>query len=309
MTIQQLKYIIALDTHRHFIKAAESCFVAQSTLTQQVKKLEEEIALVLFDRSRYPLKVTPMGKQFINKARVILKEIEELKALVNSEKDQMEGTFTLGIIPTLCPYLLARFIDDFMKSNPTTKLVIEELQTERIIELLKYGQLDLGILATPVENDDIIETPLFYEPFLVYANIENELLKQKFIHPKNLRSEGLWILKQGHCFRNHTLNICALDTTENQQAFELEAGSIETLKNIINTVSGYTLIPELSYNKHIDSNNVIRFDSPQPVREISIVSHKHFSKVKLIDELRKSILNNIPDSFTKNTNFKRINWR
>lgn len=309
MTIQQLQYVVALDTYKHFVKAAESCFVTQPTLTLQVKKLEEEISLVLFDRSTQPLEVTPMGKVFVQKARRILREVEELKELVNNDRNQIDGTFTLGIIPTLSPYLLPLFIKDFIDEHPNTKLIVEELQSHEMIEMIKHRELDLGLLATPIDEADINETPIFYEPFLVYADTENDLLKQSKLDKTNLKPEGLWTLKKGHCFRNQTLNICDLASSERHRNFEIDGGSIEVLKKMINEISGYTLIPELSYNEETDSNQIVKFHDPQPVREISIISHKHFNKELLITELRKSILKNTPDSFQKNTKFKKVTWR
>lgn len=309
MTIRQLEYVLALDTHRHFVKASESCHVAQPTLTLQVKKLEEEIATVLFDRTKIPLEPTPMGVQFINRTKRILREIEELKEIVNSERDQMVGDFKLGIIPTIAPYLLPLFVADFVQKHPDTRLIIEELQSEAIIEKLNNKQLDLGILATPLEEQDIREIPLFYEPFIVYTDHSNELLSRKSISKEQLKPEGLWILRQGHCFRNQTLNICEFDVSEHHRNLVMEGGSIETLKKMIGEVSGYTLIPELSYDQHNDHRNVVHFSDPKPVREVSIVVHKHFTKERLITELRKSILNHTPDSFKKNTKFKRVNWR
>ncbi|MEO1050174.1 MAG: LysR substrate-binding domain-containing protein [Bacteroidota bacterium] len=309
MTIQQLQYVVALDAHKHFVKAAESCFVTQPTLTLQLKKLEEEISTVLFDRSSQPLQPTPMGEVFVMKAKRILKEIGELKEIVNDDRNLISGEYKVGIIPTLAPNLLPLFIADFIKNHPDTRLIIEELHSERIIELLINKQLDLGLLATPLNEPEIREIPLFYEPFLLYTDLENDLLKHRSIKKEQLKPEGLWILRQGHCFRNQTLNICDFDVSEQHKNIVMEGGSIETLKKMIKEVSGYTLIPELSYEASNDSGNVLKFVDPQPVREISIVAHKHFNRELLITELRKSILENTPESFRKNTKFKTVKWR
>ncbi len=309
MTIQQLQYVVALDTHRHFVKASESCHVAQPTLTLQVKKLEEQIATVLFDRSNQPLTPTPVGEVFVRKARQILKEIADLKEFVNNDRDQINGTFRLGIIPTLAPSLLPLFITDFLESHPDTKLIIEELQSEKMIELLEQKQLDLGILATPLDEPDLREVPLFYEPFLIYTDVNNELLTRESVASNQLKPEGLWILRKGHCFRNQTLNICDFDVSEQHRNLIMEGGSIETLKNMIRKVTGYTLIPELSYDEQNDASHVVRFKGQQPVREVSLVAHKHFTKEKLMTELRKSIIRNTPDHFKKNTRFVPVKWR
>lgn len=264
--------------------------------------------MVLFDRSSQPLETTPMGELFVVKAKRILKEIHELKDIVNDDRNQMDGAFRVGIIPTLAPYLLPLFIADFIQRHPQTKLIVEELQSERIIDLLKSKQLDLGLLATPLHESDIREIPLFYEPFLVYTDEDNDLLNRESISKEQLKPEGLWILRQGHCFRNQTLNICNFDVSEHHKNLEMEGGSIETLKKMIDQVSGYTLIPQLSYQA-VDGNNVLHFDDPQPVREIGIVTHKHFTKERLITELRKSILKHTPESFQKNTKFQTVKWR
>jgi len=310
MTLQQLQYVVALDNHRHFIKAAKSCHVAQPTLTLQVKKLEDEISVLLFDRTSKPLKPTPLGALFILKARQILRDIDHLKSLVNDDLNQMEGNFKVGVIPTLAPYLLPLFLVEFSKAFSKIKLEIMEMQSEQIINDLENNLIDIGLLATPLNERDIREIPLFYEPFFIYSNDENPILKNKEkVNPKELKPEGLWIMGEGHCFRNQTLNICQFDKTEPTRNFKLEGGSIETLKRIIHRSSGYTLIPALSYDRATEKANVIRFSEPQPVREISLVVHKSFTKENLLIELRKSILKNIPDSFSKNKKFMRVEWR
>ncbi len=310
MTIQQLQYVVALDTHRHFVKAAESCHVAQPTLTLQVKKLEEQMSLVLFDRSTQPLRPTALGEVFIAKARQILREIEQLKELVNEERNQMDGVYRVGVIPTLAPYLLPLFVKDFMQQFPNTKLEIQELQSAVIMKGLKQDTLDIGILATPLNEPDIREIPAFYEPFLVFADTENDILRNdENIATDELSAEGLWLLGQGHCFRNQTLNVCRFEELENERNLMMEGGSIETLKKMIKEISGYTLIPELSFDEHHDKGHVLRFSEPQPVREISIVVHKSFTKELLVSELRRSIIDHTPSSFKKNTRFVTVKWR
>jgi len=310
MTLQQLQYVVALDTHRHFIKAAKSCHVAQPTLTLQVKKLEDEISVLLFDRSTKPLKPTPLGTLFILKARQILRDVIHLKSLVNDNLNQMEGNFKVGVIPTLAPYLLPLFLVEFSKRFPQIQIEIMEMQSEQIINALENDLIDIGLLATPLNERDIREIPLFYEPFFIYSNVENPILKKKKkINADELKPEGLWILGEGHCFRNQTLNICQFPKIKSALNFKIEGGSIETLKRMIQQASGYTLIPALSYHQATEKENVIRFSEPQPVREISLVVHKSFTKENLLIELRKSILKNIPDSFSKNKKFMRVEWR
>lgn len=310
MTLQQLQYIVALDRHRHFVKASESCFVAQPTLTLQVKKLEEEISTVIFDRSTQPLKPTEIGEAFILKAKRILKEVEELKHMVNDDKDDISGEFHIGVIPTLGSSLLPLFLSDFAQAHPDTNLVIEELESEEIIERLEHKLLDIGLMVTPLEDDNFKEVPIFHEPFVVYANDAHGLLQKEKVKAKDLKPQEIWILKQGHCFRNQTLNICDFSKeAERMNGISMEGGSIETLKNLVKSVSGYTLIPELSYKVEHDKSNVVFFEEPQPAREVSIVVHKHFTKDKLINEIQNAIQKNIPEHFSRKKAYRTIKWR
>ena len=310
MTLQQLLYIVALDDHRHFVKAAESCFVAQPTLTLQVKKLEEEVGITLFDRTSQPLVPTPMGEQFILKAREILRGAESLKEMVNSEKEQLTGTYTLGIIPTLAPYLLPRFIKKFCDFHPGVKLEIKEMQSTQILKALKSNLLNIGIMATPVDDNSIREIPLFYEPFLVFASEGHFLLQKQEVEPGDIVEEGLWLLNEGHCFRNQVLNICN-KTSElpSHPGLSFESGSIETIKNMVRSDMGYSLIPELSINNLMDKDLVRRFKEPQLTREISLVVHHSFTKEVLLDHMRKSIVDHIPDDFKRNNRVVRVKWR
>ncbi|MBS1919275.1 MAG: LysR family transcriptional regulator [Bacteroidetes bacterium] len=310
MTIQQVKYVLALDTYRHFIKAAESCFVTQSTLTIQVKKLEDEIGTVLFDRTKQPLKPTPLGEKFIGKARQIERELRELKEMFSQEFSQTNGTFRIGIIPTLSPYLLPLFIGEFLKNHPETKLDIEELESENIIESINHGRLDIGIVSTPLNEPNIREISLFYEPFLLYANERNEILfKKGKVEVSQLKSDEIWLLKQGHCFRNQMLNFCDFSKLRNTRNLVLEGGSVETLKRMIKETFGYTLIPELSFEKNSDTDFVRRFKEPEPAREISFIVQKNFTKKRLLSELKMSILEGIPKKFKTNNKYVTVKWR
>lgn len=310
MTIQQIEYTIALDNFRNFVKAAESCFITQPTLTMQVKKLEDEIGFKIFNRDKKPLEPTKLGEKFILKARMIKREMNELKELVSNEKDSMAGEFRLGIIPTLAPYILPLLLPEFSDKYFETKLIIEELQSESIIENLKLGLLDVGILATPLEERFIREIPLFYEPFLVYLNDNNPLSEKRLIASSDLNLDDILLLSEGHCFRNQTLNICKQELSTNHHQFNYQSGSIETIKALVNKGLGYTLVPELSILKERKENkNIKRFESPEPVREISLVIHTGFSKELLIENMRKAILKDLPESFKKNERFNRIKWR
>jgi len=310
MTLQQLQYVVALDAHRHFVKAADSCFVAQPTLTLQVKKLEEELDIILFDRTAQPLKPTIMGIAFIEKAREILRDVSALKELVTEEKELLSGVLRLGIIPTLAPYLLPLFLKDFQKEFPQIQLIVKELQSEAILTGLKNDTLDLGLLVTPVEDNSIQELVIFYEPFLVYASEESSLSKKKELEANDIKPDDLWLLNHGHCFRNQVLNIC--NSTEKpfeKEQFSFESGSIETLKNLVKNNYGYTLIPELAVQMGVDNKFIKRFKEPVPAREVSIVCHQSFTRKLLLQQFQQLLLKVIPPKFKKNKQVMKVNWR
>ncbi len=309
MTLQQLEYIIALDNHRHFVKAAESCYVTQPTLTMLIQKLEAEIGVKIFDRNSKPLQPTPVGEQILSKARQILREVNYLKAFVSDEIESLEGEFTIGIIPTLAPYLLPLFIAQFVKTHPKTKLKIKELQTEHIIAGINKGTIDLGLVVTPLSVSSIRELPLFNEPFLLYLPENHNLNNHKEIKQSDLDSSEMLLMEEGHCFREQTLAICHNNKKKKTKGFEYESGSIEAMKELVKQGMGYTLVPELSVKKEERSKNVKRFKSPEPIREISIIVHTSFTKEALIEHLHESIVNAVPEQFKKMRKFKRIKWR
>ncbi|SFU74076.1 LysR family transcriptional regulator, hydrogen peroxide-inducible genes activator [Pustulibacterium marinum] len=308
MTLQQLQYVVALDTHRHFVKAAESCFVAQPTLTLQVKKLEEEVHLTLFDRSVKPLEPTPQGARFIVRARQILREVEGLKEMVNQDRQSVEGNFKIGIIPTLAPYILPLFLKVFQEKLPKVSLEILELQSDVILEQLRVGQLDIGLLVTPTHIPQLREIKLFQEPFWVFAAEGHKLLKKQAIDAAELPKEDLWLLQQGHCFRDQILNVCQTNAQETTQPIQFKTGSIETLKRMIQNHKGFTLIPELAIDIQ-DQKWVRPFKDPQPARQIGMVVHGSFTKEVLLKELRDSIIHSVPDHFTKSHEYFTVQWR
>ncbi len=308
MTLQQLHYAIALDTHRHFVKAAQHCHVAQPTLTLQLKKLEDELSVVLFDRSRQPLEPTPIGRSFVARAREVINRVEELREMVAEERSALQGSFRMGVIPTLAPSVLPLFISDFLEKHPAISLSVEELQSQAIIDRLKNRDLDFGLLATPLTEKDLREVPVFYEPFIVYAHNRHPLLTRPWVRAGELDTADLWLLRKGHCFRNQTLNLCKVDKERQARNLTMEGGSIETLKRMIQKVNGYTLVPELSYQEQ-DAPNVVRFADPQPVREISLAVHKYFSREELLNKLVKSIRKSLPTSILNNDPAHTVRWR
>ncbi len=309
MTIQQLEYVLALDTHRHFVDAANHCFVTQPTLTMQLKKLEEEIGFTIFNRTKKPLQPTKGGEEFIAKAKRILKEVNELKSMVNKEKDILTGHFKIGIIPTLAPYLLPRFLPKFIAEYPQIRLEIHELQTDQIVERLKEGSLDIGLLVSSLSENEIREIPLFLEPFILFHPKQHSLYGKTRIGTDELRTEGLMILNEGHCFRDQTLEICNTSSVKSDTGFDYQSGSIESLMQLVRQGIGFTLVPELALLEKIEEDYTTRFKDPQPVREVSLAVHDGFTRDAVLESLRQSIMKSVPEKWRSQENYHRIKWR
>jgi LysR family transcriptional regulator, hydrogen peroxide-inducible genes activator len=296
MTLVQLEYLVALDTHRNFVQAAEKCFVTQPTLSMQIQKLEEQLGVILFDRSKQPVVPTTIGTEIIAQARVILNETGKLNEIISERKGDISGELKLGIIPTIAPYLLPQVIVNFMDKYPAVQLIIWEYTTEQIIQQLKSGLLDCGILSTPVDDTSLNETPLFYERFVTYISNSNELLKKKLVTAGEINPEDVWLLNEGHCMRNQVLNICQRKKAARGKQFEYNTGSVETLKRMVDLNNGLTILPELAISDLTSEQleRVRHFRSPEPTREISIVTHRNFLKRNLITTLQNEIMEIIP---------------
>lgn len=297
MNLQQLEYIVAVDTWRHFSTAAEKCHVTQPTLSMMIQKLEAELDIKIFDRTRQPVVTTAIGKKIIEQARVILNEADVLKKIVVEQKGEITGELRIGIIPTLAPYLLPLFLSTFLKKYPNLKLKISELTTSQIIQELESQRLDAGILATPLKVPSIKEVPLFYEQFVVYASQNEKLMKKKYLLADDIDVNRLWLLEEGHCLRSQVVNLCELKRKETLlHNLDYEAGSIETLKKMVDMNNGITILPELALRdlSRAQEKNVRHFKAPVPAREISIVTYRYFVKYNLIEALKKEILAKIP---------------
>ncbi len=296
MTLVQLEYIVAIDTYRSFGLAAEKCFVTQPTLSMQVQKLEEDLGVKLFDRSKQPITPTEIGTEIIEQARITLKESYKIKELINNQKSVVSGELKIGVIPTIAPYLMPKVISAFMEKYPDVQLVIWEYMTDQIIHELKNGILDCGILSTPLEDKSLKETPIFYESFVAYLSKSSKLINKKNLTAKDISLDDLWLLNEGHCMRNQILNICNRKKSDNLKSFEYNTDSVETLKRMVEMNKGITLLPELSVSdftmKQLDC--VRYFKSPEPTREISIVTHRNYLKRRLISALEKEIYDAIP---------------
>jgi LysR family hydrogen peroxide-inducible transcriptional activator len=303
MTFVQLEYVVAVDTYRHFATAAEHCFVTQPTLSMQVQKLEEELGVKLFDRSKQPVVPTEIGIEIIEQSRRILSEKNVINELVQTKKGILTGELRIGIIPTLAPYLLPLFVQNFYKKYPLIKLVVQELMTEYIVSRLREGRIDVGILVTPLQENGIKEHVLFYEELLAYVSRKNTAYKKTYVLAQDIDPEKLWLMEEGHCFRSQIVNLCELRrASEMGTHFEYEAGSIETLRRMVEINDGITILPELTtLDMTARQLQLIRhFKKPAPMREVSIVVHRDFVKKRLIEALKEEIIAAIPDKLRTN---------
>ena len=312
ITLTQLEYIVAVDTYRHFGRAAESCFITQPTLSMQIKKLEEDLEIIIFDRSRHPLLPTDVGQRIIDQARIVLKQNEEINNIVKDHKNQVSGLIRIGIIPTMAPYLLPIFIGNYKKKYPNIFIKVVEQTTENIVKLLNKDLIDVGILATPLKEEKINEKPIFYEEMLIYANPSHPIHKLKEISVKDIATPEIWLLSDGHCFRDQVINLCSyLGTSDSQLPFHFEAGSLETLMNIVDREGGLTLIPELAKLGMSEKKlaNVKSFSNIKPLREVSLVYSRHFAKYKLINLLWREIRESIPLELQDVKRGTVVEWR
>lgn len=303
MTFVQLEYIVAVDTYRHFASAAEHCFVTQPTLSMQIQKMELELGVKIFDRSKQPVVPTEIGQQLVEQAKRILSEKNMIDELVQIKKGILTGELKIGIIPTLAPYLLPLFIQQFTSKHPQVRLVVSELTTEKIISRLRESRIDVGILVTPLNEAGIKEYVLFYEELLVYVSKNNPVYNKAFVLPQDIDPNKLWLLEEGHCFRSQILNLCELRKVgRGSNNFEYEAGSFETLRRMVELNDGITVLPQLAtFDLNSNQQQLVRqFRKPAPMREVSMVVHRDFVKKRLIDVLKTEIMDSVPEKIRLN---------
>ena len=295
MTLQQLEYIVAVYRHKHFAKAAENCNVTQPTLSSMVQKLEDELSVKIFDRKTNPITVTPIGRLVVEQAWRTLLRARKIKETVEEEKHSLMGTFRVGILPTIAPYLIPRFLPQLMRKYPEMDIRVAEMKTEDIKRALRHDDIDAGILAQLDDMDDFNVTPLFFEQFFAYVAREDNLFKNKTIKTSDLTEEYLWLLDEGHCFRDQLVKFCHLKAAnKSKKAYSL--GSIETFMRIVESGKGVTFIPELAtyqFNNH-HMELVRPFAIPIPTREIIMLTGKSFIRRTIRDLLTEEIRNAVP---------------
>lgn len=312
VTLIQLEYIVAVDTYRHFATAAEKCFVTQPTLSMQIKKLEESLGIVIFDRTKQPVIPTDSGKQIIEQARIVIEESKKIEHIVKEVKNDISGELRIGIIPTIAPYLLPLFTGRYNRSYPNVRMKVEEMITEKIIESLYKDHIDVGILVTPLNEKGILEKPLYYEEMMIYSNIKHPLAHKSVIQIKDIATPEMWLLNDGHCFRHQVVNLCDLHNMESDSLpFDFEGGSLDTLMKIIDKEGGYTLIPELTALEidEFKPDQVRHFSSIVPLREVSLVTTRRFAKTKLINLLAESIIESVPQSLINSDRGTIVEWK
>ena len=301
-TLTQLEYAVAVDRLRHFGAAAKACHVSQPTLSMQLQKLEAEAGFPIFNRERKPVVPTGRGRGYLDQAKHILQQYEKLLHVAGGAPGEVRGVFKLGVIPTLAPYLIPLFIQEFSERYPNVELHIDELKTASIVEGLRQETIDAGIAATPLQESSLREFPLFYEPFEAYVAAGHPLARKKMIREQDLRDGDMWLLQDGHCFRNQVIRFCGL--TEAPGYFKnihFEAGNLETLRNLIRRTGGYTLVPHLladALEPAERAKHVRRFSGSVPTREVSLICRRDEWKQDIVDGIREVISKSLPRSLT-----------
>lgn len=291
MTITQLKYVLAVAEHKNFTLAAEKCFVTQPTLSMQIQKIEEELSIQIFDRTKKPIQLTDIGHKIVNQAKNIVNEADRIQDIVEQQKGFIGGEFRLGIIPTIMPTLLPMFLNNFIKKYPKVKLIIEELNTEEIIIKLNNGHLDAAIAATPLLEEKIKEIVLYFEPFVAYIPESHHTFQKNEIEVSDLNLDEILLLQDGHCFREGILNLCKSAGKNEIDHFQIQSGSFETLIKLADEGLGTTLLPYLHTLdlKEKDKLKLRHFKEPKPAREVSLIFPKSELKIQIIDALRNTI--------------------
>lgn len=300
MTITQLKYVLAVAEHKNFTVAADKCFVTQPTLSMQIQKIEEELSIQIFDRTKKPIQLTDIGLKIVSQAKNIVNEADRIQDIVEQQKGFIGGEFRLGIIPTIMPTLLPMFLNNFIKKYPKVKLIIEELNTDEIITKLNNGHLDAAIAATPLQEEKIKEIVLYFEPFVAYIPEQHHHFNKQEIEVADLNIDEILLLQDGHCFRDGILNLCKNNSKNDINHFQIESGSFETLIKLADEGLGTTLLPYLHTLdlKDADKLKLRHFKEPKPAREVSLIYPKSELKIHIIDALRTTISGVIKGAIT-----------
>jgi LysR family transcriptional regulator, hydrogen peroxide-inducible genes activator len=299
MTLTQLSYIVAVERYRHFATAAEKSFVTQPTLSMQIHKLEEDLGVKLFDRSKSPVVPTSIGTQIVSQAKIILREAKRIEDLANLNEDELRGTFRIGVIPTVAPYLVPMFLREFMQKYPLVELVFEEVLTKEIVSGLAEDRIDVGILATPVDMKQVFTEDLFTEPFVAYLSESHPLAGKTKLTLDDLNRTNIWLLNEGHCFRDQTVKICKEVEESPRASIRFESGNLETLKKLVEQNFGMTLLPWLAIQNISNTESratIVEFEEPIPSRKIRLAYSRKYLKQNLVQALLDEIKGAIPEA-------------
>lgn len=295
MTLQQFEYIVALEKFRHFTKAAEHCNVTQPTLSAMIQKLEDELDVKIFDRSQQPIAPTAAGLLVIKQAKEALVQAEQIKNIVQEQKQDVAGKFTLGILPTIAPYLLPRFISTLTKKYPKLELRIAELKTHEIKRALLNGDIDAGVLADIEDLDDYNVSHLFYEQYLAYVSKSCPLYEKQVVKSSDLQNHQLWLLDEGHCFRDQMVKYCQLKSAQDSQ-MTYSLGSIETFMRMVESGCGVTFIPWMAVQQLSETQKelVRPFAIPIPSRRLVMATNKNFIRHTILTAIIEEIQASVP---------------
>jgi LysR family hydrogen peroxide-inducible transcriptional activator len=311
ISLIQIQYLIALNEHRNFIKAADASFVTQPTLSMQMKKLEEELGVIIFDRSHQPIEPTPIGKKIIEQAKIIFAETGRIENILKEFTGEISGTLKIGVLPTIANSLIPRLISEVSKRYPELRLTIKEDLTDNIISDLEANKLDVGIVATPLHNSGLIERPLYLEKFRIYAKSTHPSYAHNSWNAEDLLNDKLWLLSEGNCFRTQTLNLCALpDEKLNHMALNYESGSLQTLKKLVDLEGGATIMPEWEAGELDDEslNNLRAFKDDGAAREVGLIYSKFYAKEAILNKLEEMIKASLPKYVSENKNLQIVEF-
>ena len=298
MTLAQLQYLVALDAHRHFGDAATACDVTQPTLSGQLRRLEEELDVELIDRSRQPVVPTGAGERIVEEAREVLAARDRLTTIATEMKDRVTGTLRLGMLPTLSPYLLPLLLPALETAHPEISLVLREWTTTDILDALRTDALDAALIATDEAGPDFYDEVLFTEPFVGYVAPSHRLANRDQLTPADLSIEDLWLLSEGHCFRDQVLHVCGRSPSLPQATAQFESGSLETLVRLVRNSGGMTLLPRLATHQMPETEQsafVVPFADPPPTRDVRLVTRRRH-KQRLVDALIETLHETLPDA-------------
>lgn len=295
MTLQQLEYILAVDKHRHFTKAADECCVTQPTLSAMIQKLEDELEVKIFDRNRQPICPTAVGALIIQQAREVLVQVDKVKNIIEEEKHEVGGKFRLGILPTIAPYLLPRFFEQMVKKYPKLDVTVTEMKTPDIKRALLTGEIDAGILAELPDMEAYTHTHLFYEEFFAYVSRNDSLFEKKVIKSSDLSGELLWLLDEGHCFRDQMVKFCSIKAARSSR-LTYQLGSMETFMRMVESGKGMTFVPGLAVEQMgAEQRELVRpFAIPTPARQIVLLTEPNFIRHTLVNAVAAEIQASVP---------------